>query len=95
MILPLPICLKYSGKCLPVLWRPPLALELYFRKAFLAHMQSKLFAAAIGCCDEAGAYRYETTLYPVFLILKAYISVYPELSFLELTYQGNAICQSL
>lgn len=58
-------------------------------------MQSKLFAAAIGCCDEAGAYRYETTLYPVFLILKAYISVYPELSFLELTYQGNAICRSL
>lgn len=95
MTLRLPICLKYSSKCLPVLWRPPLALELYFKKTFLAHMQSKLFAAAIGCCDEAGVYRYETTLYPVFLILKAYISVYPELSFLELTYQGNAICRSL
>lgn len=58
-------------------------------------MQSRLFAAAIDCCDETGAYRYDTTLYPVFLILKAYISVYPELSFLELTYRGNAICRSL
>ncbi len=58
-------------------------------------MQSKLFAAAISCCSETGAYRYETTLYPVFLILRAYISVYPKLSFLELSYQGNAICQSL
>lgn len=58
-------------------------------------MQNKLFAAAIDCCNETGAYRYETTLYPVFIIIKAYISVYPELSFLELTYQGNAVCQSI
>ncbi len=87
MTFPLPICLKYSAKLLPVLWRPPLALDIYFGQIITEHMQSKLFAAAISCCDKTGAYRYETTLYPVFLILRAYISVYPELSFLELSYQ--------
>ena len=94
MIFLLLICLKYSGKLLPVPWRPPYYLDRYFEQMVSFHMQNKLFAAAIGCCDETGPSRYETTLYPVFLILKAYISVYPELSFIELVYQGNTVCQS-
>lgn len=54
-------------------------------------LQSKLLAAALNCCNRIDGFTYETTLYPVFLIVKKYQDVYPALSVLKIIYHGNAV----
>lgn len=86
------ICLKCSNdKKLPASWKLFGPKGEYFQNIFMQHEKNGLFATALSCCEMTGAYQYETSLYPVYLILKTYIGVYPELSFLELVYNGTSI----
>lgn len=87
----LPICLKYDPKYLPAIYKPNIIEEWYLKHCLERHLDSPLFSAAINCCRKTGAFSYETTLYPVFLILKKYLSVYTELSMIQVIYLGNSV----
>lgn len=55
------------------------------------HMGNRLFCALIACCTRNGPFQFETFLFPVYLILKKYCSIYPELSPLVAVYNGNSV----
>lgn len=55
------------------------------------HMEGRMFRTLIGCCRRKGAFEFETLLFPVYLILKKYCSIYPELSPLIVIYSGNSV----
>lgn len=84
-------CLKYSPELVPAKRMPSSFVEWCFRLSLERHMEGRLFQSLIGCCKRKGAFEFETHLFPVYLILKKYCSVYPELSPLIAAYSGNCV----
>lgn len=70
---------------------PSSFLEWHFQISLERHMGGRLFRSLIGCCTRKGAFEFETFLFPVYLILKKYCSIYPELSPLIAVYSGNSV----
>ena len=48
-----------------------------------------MFHAALKCCTRKSGYRYETNIYPVYLILKKCLTVFPNLEFVEFQYESK------
>lgn len=70
---------------------PSSFLEWHFQISLERHMGGRLFGSLISCCTRKGAFEFETLLFPVYLILKKYCSVYPELSLLVVVSSGNSV----
>ena len=54
-------------------------------------MANRLFRTLVSCCGQYSFYQFRTDLYPVYLTLCTYQTVYTDLAFLEFTYTGSTV----
>lgn len=86
---PSKMCLKCSPDLLPAIYK---TWDYWNERNLMMLQRSRqepFFAALLLFCTQSVDFRFYTKNYPVYRILCKYISVYSELGFIDIHYDGN------